>query len=54
MDSRHQHDQISDFKIDNSHWGLGHYCMHSGLSVLSHSREQSGESNCRLWTKVQC
>jgi len=39
VDSRHHHDRISDFKIDNSHWDLGHYCTHSGLSVLSHSRE---------------
>jgi len=26
VDSRHFRDQISDFKIDNSHWGSGHYC----------------------------
>jgi len=40
VDSRHHNDRISDFKIDNSHWGSGHYFMHSGLSVLSHDHEQ--------------
>jgi len=40
MDSGHHHYQISDFKTDNSHWGLGRCCMQSGLGVESHSHEQ--------------
>jgi len=40
MDTRQYYDRISDFKIDNSHWASGHYCTQSGLSALSHSREQ--------------
>jgi len=40
VDSRHHRDRISDFKIDNSHWGSSHYCTQSGLSVLGHSRKQ--------------
>ena len=35
MDSRHHHDGILDFKIDSGHWRSGHYCMQSGLSILS-------------------
>ena len=41
VDSGHHHDQISDFKIDYSHWGSDHYCIQGGLSVISHSREQA-------------
>jgi len=41
VNSEHQHDKISDFKTDNSHWASGYYCMQGGLGVRNHSHEQA-------------
>jgi len=41
VDSGHHHNEILDFKTDNSHCGNSSYhCMQDGLSVRSHSHEQ--------------
>jgi len=40
VDSLHHHNEILDFKTDNSHWGSGHYCMQGELGVWSHSYKQ--------------
>jgi len=43
VDSGHHHDQISNFKTDNSHRRSGHCWVQSGFSVQSHSREQPAD-----------
>jgi len=40
VDSRHNRDEILDFKTDNGHCGSVHYCMQGGLSVRSHRHDQ--------------
>jgi len=43
VDSGPHHNEILNFKTDNSHWGSGHYCMQGGLRVRSHSHKQPAE-----------
>jgi len=55
VDRRHHHEEISDFKTENSHWGSGHYCMLVRVVLVYEvivTNSQMGNCGLLDWTAV--